>query len=105
MHVQSLSWEDPHDEGMATYFSILACPMDRGVGVLQTIESQRARHDWSDLALMHKRAQSGSEVTLVPGSASVALRAGLNIREMDGDESWAATWMYLVPVNGPVNYG
>ena len=45
MHVQSLSWEDPHDEGMATYFSILACPMDRGVGVLQTIESQRARHD------------------------------------------------------------
>lgn len=35
---------------------------------------------------MHKRAQSGSEVTLVPGSASVASRAGLIVREMDGGE-------------------
>lgn len=79
--------------------------MDIGVGVLQTIASQRARHDWSDVARMHQTAQSGSEVTLVPGSASVALRAGLNIRETDGGESWAATWTYLVPVNGTVNYG
>ena len=30
--VQSLGWEDPLEEGMATYFSILAwrIPMDRG---------------------------------------------------------------------------
>ena len=30
--VQSLGWEDPLEEGMATYYSILAwrIPMDRG---------------------------------------------------------------------------
>ena len=30
--VQSLGWEDPLEEGMATHSSILACriPMDRG---------------------------------------------------------------------------
>ena len=40
--VQSLSWEDPLEEGMATHSSILAwrIPMDRGA-----MGSQRVRHD------------------------------------------------------------
>ena len=44
--VQSLGWEDPLEEGMATYSIILAqrIPMDRGTW-LQSMGSQRAGHD------------------------------------------------------------
>ena len=53
--VQSLGWEDPLEEGMATPFSILAWRILRTEepGRLQSIESQRDRHDWSDLAHTH----------------------------------------------------
>ena len=46
--VQSLGWEDPLEEGMATYSIILAqrIPMDRGTW-LQSMGSQRAGHDWA----------------------------------------------------------
>ena len=46
--VQSLDWEDPLQEGMATHFSILAwrIPMDRGAWrATQSIGSQRVRHN------------------------------------------------------------
>ena len=48
--VQSLGWEDPLEEGMATHSRI---PWTEEPGRLQSIESQRVRHDWSDLAWMH----------------------------------------------------
>ena len=55
MWVQSLSWEDPLEEGTATHFSILAwrIPWMEEPGRLQSMESQRVRHDWSDWACMH----------------------------------------------------
>ena len=45
--VQSLSQEDPLDEGMATHASILAwrLPWTEKPGRLQSIGSQRVRHD------------------------------------------------------------
>ena len=45
--VQSLGWEDPLEEGMATHSSFLACliPMDRGAWWLQSMGSQRVGHD------------------------------------------------------------
>ena len=46
--VQSLGWEDPLEEVMATRSSIPAwrIPMDRGAwGGLQSMGSQRIRHD------------------------------------------------------------
>ena len=45
--VQSLGWEDPLEEGMATHSSILAwrIPWTNEPGVLQSMESQRVRHD------------------------------------------------------------
>ena len=45
--VQSLSWEDLLEEGMATHSSILAwkIPWTDEPGSLQSIESQRVRHD------------------------------------------------------------
>ena len=42
-----LSWEDPLEMGMATHSSILACkvPSLEEPGGLQSMGSQRARHD------------------------------------------------------------
>ena len=46
MWVQSLAWEDPLEEGMATHSSILAwrSPWIEEPGGLQSIESQRVGH-------------------------------------------------------------
>ena len=45
--VQSLGWEDPREEGMATYPSILAweIPWTEEPGGPQPMGSQRVRHD------------------------------------------------------------
>ena len=45
--VQSLGWEDPLEEEMATYSSILAwkIPWTEEAGKLQSMELQRVRHD------------------------------------------------------------
>ena len=55
MQVRSLSREDPLEEGMATHSSILAwrIPGTEEPGGLQSIGSQRVRHDYSDLTRMH----------------------------------------------------
>ena len=47
MLVQSLSWEDPMEEGMATHANILAwrIPWIEEPGRIQSIGSQRVRHD------------------------------------------------------------
>ena len=47
MWVQSLGREDPLEEGMATYSSILAwrIPWTEEPGGLQSIGTQRVRHD------------------------------------------------------------
>ena len=47
--VQSSSWEDPLEKGMATHSSILAwrIPQTKEPGGLQSIGSQRVRHDWA----------------------------------------------------------
>ena len=52
MQVQSLSWEDPLEEGMATHSSILAweIPWTEEPGGLQSKGQQRVRHDWCDRA-------------------------------------------------------
>ena len=47
--VQSLVWEDPLEEGMATHSSILAwrIPWAEEPGKLQSMGLQRVRHDWA----------------------------------------------------------
>ena len=47
MLVQSLSWEDPLEEGMATHSSILAwrVPWTEEPGGQQSMGSQRVGHD------------------------------------------------------------
>ena len=48
-------WEDPLEEGMATHISILAwrIPWTEEPGGLQSMVSQRVRHDWSDSSGTH----------------------------------------------------
>ena len=52
MCVQSLGWEDPLEEGIATHSSILAwrIPWTEEPGGLQSMGLQRGRRTWSDLA-------------------------------------------------------
>ena len=47
IQVPSLSWDDPLEEGMATYFSILAwrIPWTEEPGKLQSMGLQRDGHD------------------------------------------------------------
>ena len=53
--VQSLDWQDPLEEEVATHPNILAwrIPWTEEPGRLQSIGSQRARHGWSSLACTH----------------------------------------------------
>ena len=45
--VQTLGWEDPLEEGMATHSNILAwrIPMNKGAWQAQSMGSQRVKHD------------------------------------------------------------
>ena len=53
--VWSLGWEDPLEKGMATQSSILVwrIPWTGEPGGVQSMGSQRVRHDWGDLAYKH----------------------------------------------------
>ena len=55
MRVRSLGGEDLLEEDMAIHFRILAwrIPWTEEPGGLQSIGSQRIRHDWGDLAHVH----------------------------------------------------
>ena len=55
VQVQSLGWEDPLEEDMATHSSILAwrIPWTEEPGGLQSIGSWRVEHDWNDLVHTH----------------------------------------------------
>ena len=66
--VQSLGREDPLEKGMAIHFSILAwrVPWTEEPGELQSIGSQRVRHEWSDLT---------KQSTLYPKSESLVLQS------------------------------
>ena len=52
--IQLLGLEDPLEEGMATHSSILAwkIPWTEEAGVLQSMGSQRAGHDWATKQLL-----------------------------------------------------
>ena len=60
MQVGSLGQEDPLEEGMETHSSILAwrIPWTEEPGRLQSIGSQRVRHNWTDLAHTYTQRNS-----------------------------------------------
>ena len=53
--IRPLGQEDPLEEGMATHSSIPAwrIPWTEEPGGLQSLGSQRVRHNWSDLTITH----------------------------------------------------
>ena len=55
MLVSTLGWEGPLEEEMATHSSILArrFPWTEEPGRLQSIGSQRVRHDYSVMTIAH----------------------------------------------------
>ena len=57
--VQSLGGEDPLEEEMENYSSILAwrIPWTEKTARLQSMRSQRVRHDWSNLAWLKYKPQ------------------------------------------------
>ena len=63
--VRSLGQEDPLEEGIATYSSILAWRIlwTEEPGRLQSMGSQRVRHDWSNWACIH--AADGVKIALI----------------------------------------
>ena len=63
MQVWSLDREDPLEEGMATHSSVLAwrIPWTEKPGRLQSMESHRVGHDWSNLACTHSSHFSPKE--------------------------------------------
>ena len=65
--VQSLGWEDPLEEGMATHFSILAwrTPWTEEPGGLQSMGSQRVGHDWMTKNNMRKLSEDLFRASLV----------------------------------------
>ena len=62
-----LGQEDPLEEGMETHSSILAwrIPCRKEPGRLQSIGSQRVRHNWSDWACMHRTLQQRMNLKMV----------------------------------------
>ena len=74
--VWSLGWENPLEEGMVIHSSILAwripCPTEK-LGRLQSIGSQRVRHNWSDLSRTHTALYPG-HVTSLPQTPTPVVR-------------------------------
>ena len=64
--VWSLGWEEPPEEGMTTHSCILAwrIPWTEGPGGLQSMGSQRVRHNW---ATQHSTSSISSVVTVSSG--------------------------------------
>ena len=73
MLVQSLGWEDPLEEEMATHCSILAgkIPWTEDLGGLQFIGLQRPGHGWSDWALTGKTPEAAPHSLRLKGSREV----------------------------------
>ena len=57
-HVQSLGWEDPLEQKMATHYSTLAwkIPWTEEPGGLQSMVSQRVRHEHARTSLILRKA-------------------------------------------------
>ena len=65
--VQSMGWEDPLKEGMATHSSILAwrIPRTEEPGGLQSMGPQRVGHDWSNSACTHEDEKRQNSLALL----------------------------------------
>ena len=63
-----LGWEDPLEDGMATHSSILSrrIPWTKEPGRLESMGSQKVRHNQNDLACMHASFDNQKHLQTVP---------------------------------------
>ena len=110
MWVQSLGWEDPLEEEMASHFSILAWrfPRTEEPGRLQSIGSHRVRPGLSQTGLQHtcmltsvflSSLQSFSEVQLFVTPWTAACQASQSITN-----SWSLLKLMSIEPVMPSNY-
>ena len=90
MHVQSLGWQDPLEEGMVTHSNILALgiPWTEEPGGLQSKKSQRVGHNWSDFACMLACFTSFAKVIYV----YCDILGIMEIKNNDGEEIALWSW-------------
>ena len=71
MRVWSLGQQDPLEEGTATHSSILAwrIPWTEEPGRLQSMGSQRVRHEWSNWACTHSEVQDAHTLSFSNSSS------------------------------------
>ena len=102
--VRSLSWEDPLEKGMATHSSILAWRMlwTEEPGGLQSMGSQRVRHDWVINTLPFLKdsvSVSASHKRLLSTSLLCVRR-----RKWDGTSPFCqGTHLYPLPLQDSIN--
>ena len=77
--VPSVGWEDPLEEGIATHSSIPAwrIPWAEEPGGLQSVESQRVRHDWVTFTFtfcVHRQDKEKEEGHSFPNIVGVIYR-------------------------------
>ena len=70
--VQSLGREDPLEKGMTTHSSILAwrIPWTEEPGEVQSLASQRVRHDWKTNPSWKWRGSPGKRIPIAEGNSS-----------------------------------
>ena len=94
MQVQSLSQEDPLEEEMATHSSVLAwrIPRTQAPGRLQSMGSQRVRHDWATIT--HSEDSAGA--SLVAQQWRICLQCRRHMRccfdPWVGKIPWRSAW-------------
>ena len=101
--VRSLGREDPLEEGMATHSGILAwrIPRTEEPGGLQSTESPRVRHNWSDLvhACMLLLLRGGDETNTQRGESVKTEGEGGHVqarREAQRKPSLLTPWSWLL---------
>ena len=86
---------------MTTHSSILAWrnPWPMKSGGLQSIGSQRIRHDWRDRACMHtckQRLNVTVSVCLSPFCSKNAVSWLISLQEKDGKNHWFGDWLFSI---------
>ena len=91
--VRSLGWEDPLEEEMATYSSILAwrSPWIKELGELQSTGSQRIGHNWRDWACTHCFAYHPRFL----GSYFLLVNSSKKERKKERKDTWNSSSLFL----------
>ena len=100
MQVHFLCWKDPLAEGMATHSSILAwrIPWTEEPGGIQSIGSQRVKHEWSDLACMFRQQVCFKGIGKQTGKPSSKMWSEKSRQEVHFSKKYNSNSIYKIKV-------